>query len=472
MKDMQWRAGVWGFEREALRSSDGTICQGTCTFSCDTGVSLVLPYGNLSERTALKETGIYASGPESATRPFVYGETQDGTRLVLTDALTQGVGGHFPGATTETFGAHAVLASKGEIDPCQKVVEARIYLRGLWEWFRLDCRDLLLKGADGAIQVPDKPFPEERTALYTTDDLTVCFCRGVEARIGSSEVHVGGECHIEVQVRNGTSLESVWPDILSPIQRFFTFCMGSFVPVDSIFVKLDRSDSWCDVYMQITGSQEDVASPKQAFVPIPYSAIRPSISRAFSSWMELKGDVSIGAMMLTSLLGDWRMPYDLKFLAASQMYEALARHNDEEIQDKVEFRKKVNTALSSEGTSEREWARKILSGCNRLSYRDLIKRALAETAPFSSQLVPDGDAFAREQKAMRNTLTHRNDSISKDEYEKLALHTEGQMVLAYPLLIHLLGLGEGVMDAFMSSQFDNLIRPKLKNRFARRDDES
>lgn len=459
MNDKTWKTALWDTSWEELYEGKFSE-EGICRFSKTNGATLEIPFGDISKTRVLLTTGRYVEGISSRRYDYLFGITQDGTKLALYNVLSNGVGGSFPGSTHETLEAPTVLESRSEFDPAAPMLSAQFDIQFLRDW----------------LGVSYSPIRKDSTCTFDYDKghlsfpLLISSKACIEIRTGidkprtnSSGISIAYYCHACIEYPYGKTLDEIWRTDLWKLQSLFAFCFGTYPEVTSAKVRQKREDRWIHVYRcsANTGRVAEL-SPQP---PIQLHQLgRDGLLRLSQSWFALSGDEQHAAEMLTSLLGSWNIPLDLELLAATTMFESLIRANRPPLYDKEALGELIELIVTSANEEIRERVKGLLSQLDKPSYNQMLKEAYEEAKPWSQRLLPRWSIFRNEQYSLRISGAH---GIESDENPHLRIdHYYAQITLAYFILMKRLGLSTETIDGFEKSTFLNAARREITKHYA------
>lgn len=457
MKDKTWKTAEWNCSWDELATGEYTV-QGVCTFSEEKGVSLTIPFGDISEKRVLRKAHHFEAGLEEAHYEFLYGLTQDGIRLVLGDVQSMGVGWSSSGGTNETLQANFVFTARGEFDPTAPIVSADLEIEGLRDW--LDVR-LNPEVNNGVAKL--KCSGEKKTLqLYQSDRCNIELQYGAGRLVRYREgISIPSFTKVHIDFNDAASLDEFWSYELWRIQSFLAFCFGWFPAINQLQIHLKGYAGPVNVFRGYFPPKD--AKMSLSNVPIPFFMAKDVLSRIFTSWMGMKDDELQASKMLASLLGTWSMPFDMMLFATNSMFESLARAGcDYSVDEKA--LKSLGPIISMADESIRGRLQGLSSLLKRPSYSMLLDSAYLECGEWGKAIIPDWKRFKKEQIKLRNQGAHALGN--NREYEKMADHYYAQILLAYVILMKRLKLPDEVLRHFEQSNFLNAARWRVSKHYA------
>lgn len=460
MNDKTWKTALWDTSWEELYEAKFSE-EGTCCFSKTNGATLKIPFGDISKTRILKTAGVYAEGIAPRRYDHLFGFTQDGMRLVLCNVISHGVGESIPGSTCETLGAPTVLESRSEFEPAAPMLSAQFEIELLRDW--LGIRYCPIRKGDsyafdynkGHLSLP----------LLVSPKACIEIRAGIERpRITSSGTSIPYYCLICIEYPYGKTLDEIWRTDLWKLQSLFAFCFGTYPEVTSAKVRQKREDRWIHVYRSSANTNRVAKLSSQPPIQL-HQLGRNGLLQLAQSWLALSGDEQHAAEMLTSLLGFWNMPLDLKLLAATTMFESLIRANRPPLYDKETLKNLIEPVVASADTEIRKRTESLLWQLDKPSYYQMLKEAYEEGKPWSERLLPRWPKFRDEQYALRISGAHGIES-DKNPYLRID-HYYAQITLAYFILMKRLGLPQEIIDQFERSSFLNVARREITKHYAK-----
>lgn len=460
MNDRTWKTALWDTSWEEL--CEGKYSEeGICHFSKTNGATLEIPFGDISETRALFTSGRYVDSISSRKYDYLFGITQDGTKLALCNVLSNGVGGSFPGSTHETLRAPTVLESRSEFDPAAPMLSAQFDVELLQDWLGVSYSPIRKDSTctfdygKGRLSLP----------LLISSNACIEIRAGIaRPQVNSSGVSVSYYCHVCIEYPYGKTLDEIWRTDLWKLQSLFAFCFGAYPEVTSAKVRQKREDRWIDVFRSSANTSRVAKLSPQPPIQL-HQLDRDGLLRIAQSWFNLSGDEEHAAKMLTSLLGSWNMPLDLELLAATTMFESLIRANRPPLYDKETLKGLIEPIVASADDEISERVKGLLGQLDKPSYNQMLKEAYEEAKPWSKRLLPRWSKFRDEQYALRVSGAH---GIESDENPHLRIdHYYAQITLAYIILMKRLGLSTETIDEFERSSFLNVARWEITKHYGK-----
>ena len=470
MKSRQFAAALWADDWEMILHEGDRCVQGAVIFDEDEGVRLDLPFGEV-----LKDPGVLVFGGEGLpdSLEWLYGFSQDGYRIALSDAHSLGTSRSFPGDPHQTVGAAQMLFSKDEFDPCDSVTAVILEVNGLAEWLgKSPIKRGRRQGTGPAqsfsieVELDDGNRVE---TLHDGEDVSVCIRHGVTLS-GPAElgVEIGHLCSLDIGFKRAFPLADA-QDVAFRVADFFSFCFGFNAEIAGMALRFEGGAK-ADCLMPLVKGRAPDRIFAQRMV-LPHLEVEESLDSMLGAWLA-DGDLKTPSSLLTSLLTKrWLLPANLKFIAAAQMLESLCRAGvdlrsmgDEDFEA---FRAAVMAAL--DGIEDRRIARmakqRIRPG-NAKGQRRPLSEFVGRHGAVADYLFGDPDAFVSQHVYLRNGITHRNGEPAVGVVG-LVWHTEGVLLLAYCAVGELLGLPDEKMTGRLrDSGFKSTVVRECRKAYA------
>lgn len=448
MKNRTFAAALWADSWEkVLRGADECV-QGVVTFDGDDGVRLDLPFGEI-----LKDPGEFAFGGDGLPDglPWLYGFSQDGYRIALSDVSSFGTSRSFPGGPHQTIGAAQALFSKSDFDPCDDVKAVTLELNGLAEWLgKSPIKRGVRQDGDNAksFHVDVDLGDEGGETLFSGDGILIRVYHGVtlagEPKLG---VEIGHRCMLEIDFSREDSFNDAQA-VAFRVADFFSFCFGFNAEIDRMaFAFKGGTKADCLAPLVEGRAPRKILAHRMV---LPFGVVDYGLDAMMGAWLAKGDDLRAPSSLLTSLLTKkWLLPADLKFVASAQMLEALCRVGADlrsmGEQDFEVFRDAVMAALDGieDGRIARMAKGRIRPG-NGKGQRRLLTEFVEGHRAAAEYVFGDPEAFIGRHIHLRNGVTHRNEEADADVID-LVWHTEGVLLFAYCAIGELLGLPSETM---------------------------
>lgn len=191
---------------------------------------------------------------------------------------------------------------------------------------------------------------------------------------------------------------------------------------------------------------EEPSGRRLRLMPVPYEGVKGGMSAPLGRWLTAGGEFGDAKGLARSLMLKGRaLPVDLRFTAASQVLEELARigadtssRSAREVErDKAEVARSI---------ADKELRERILNGLsmNRKGQNRLLREFLERRSDVTGAVIGDIGAFAAAHTALRNKYAHRSQLLSTDKVEdygeRLHWHSECVLMLCYMTVMVLTGI--------------------------------
>ncbi|MCI8366272.1 MAG: hypothetical protein HFJ66_01535 [Eggerthellaceae bacterium] len=469
MKDRVFKTALWGYSwDDVLGETEGDCCQGIAKLE-DGRISLDIPFGQLlSEPFVLVVGG--NSLPQEAN--YLYGFSQDGFYIALSDAQSGGTSQRWPGAPHQTIIASQILASKQPFDPNARVYEARVKLTGLREWFgRAPYSATHTEDRKQTTYKVNLGNTDLNCELYASNELRIVLYHEVAAsQVNQRGFNVSHDCFIRFTFRNLVNLDDAVRTV-ARLAEYLSACVGFDASIENLEAKLQGSESYISCYRPFIEGRRPSATQMQN-LPLSHTTLGKYATPSINHWLSAPDDFADIEQRLCSLLfKSWTLPLDLTFIAASQLLESISKYDTDTQampEDEYErFKALVMHALDStiDDPRVRTWAKERVSG-NTKGQTRLLRDLIGKHQTFCEWLIPDTKAFVRQQTAARNHFIHRGGPAEFMPSEKLYWHTEIVLVLCYGFILEESGIpSDTLIEALEQSRFKASAIAKAKTMY-------
>lgn len=290
--------------------------------------------------------------------------------------------------------------------------------------------------------------------------------------LSSAGIKMSHDCFLCIKCMTPCCIEDVLQSVVYPVQKFFSFCVGQHISIDELKFLYAGSNKYIKYYTPFTSNKKDISDSDN--MPLSYIRIKDTLVKMFNSWMSFEGDLERGVSLLVSLLTfDWKMPLDLEFLAAAQMLETIARHDQvvTELSSSRfdEYLKIIEESIAIE--SIRKWALLKIKYSNYKSQRKLISSLLNRLGAFTQYIIPDKNRFLNNHILLRNAYTHRSDECESSKIlngADLFWHTQAVLYLSYGAVLFYLGYTQDdIIEVFTNSNYQWYKVTEVKKFYAK-----
>lgn len=457
MENKTWKTAIWNLSWEDIDSKNYNV-EGNCHFSGEQGAFLNIPFGDLSRTRQLLETGKYTGNLEAPRFPFLYGITQDGTRLVLCDALSVGSGFSAPGSSYENIEAATVLSAKYDIDPTALITSLDFELEFLKEWI-----GVTYQSSNNRSIVLDLEKQHKSIPLSSSQDSKVELRYGMDYfQNTTSQLTIPYHCYLHVEYSSGLPLDEIWNNDVWNLRAMFAFFFGSYPSITWAKAYFEKSKLPVEIFRA-----SSIARPNKKITnrcPISFSASTQSkLARIWRAWQNFNDDERLASQVLTSLLGDWEMPLDLFFIASTTMLESLARSHSKDCLTEDEFKIISKPIMKAADSSIKNRLQGLLGLLKHPSYSMLLDAIYEEGKPWSEHLIQDWKSFRTTQITLRHSGAHGIKNTN--QHLLIYNHHQAQIVLAYIIFMIRLGFTEKEIESFENSYFMNASRWRIRQQY-------
>lgn len=293
---------------------------------------------------------------------------------------------------------------------------------------------MVRRGADhNVVLFNDERFRIELIHSFNRSDLSV------------AGVDVTHDCQLSIEFKKPYSLQEV-ERIAFDLEGFFSFCCCFYAGLQRIQVTFEEAPRYADLYLPLVEGKRP-SDRQLAFLPLTYRWFDGSIETSLTAWMNADDALKACFSLLTSLLfRSWKLPVDLRFIAASQLLEAVSKYGTElkatPVDEYETYRDALKNAIKSIRNKEiRRWAMGRLPG-NQKGQKRLLIELLDRNPAARDWLFPSAEVFVSKHIAARNYYTHRNGNSDQDVLTQADLHwhTECILLFCYVVIAGLIGL--------------------------------
>lgn len=446
MNDKKFAEAIWSTDPSELDNPSACV-QGHVSFDANRGISLEIPLGTLLDHEPVD--GVITYGEEPLDADCVYGISQTGSHLIVTNLFESHRSMTCPGFDRQTLHGHELIASKRPMDPNPLVTTFMFTLVGLREWVgvsptrhsvRYDDRNHLeeMNFRYAAADIPDVVLLDEDGVKVFVD----CVFTDKGGRIPQYEFGFVTDYRVVISFDEPLPLQEVLEKWAKPVRRFFAFCMGFYGSISSMKF-CTKEEVWADYYVALVEGDEPTQRDLTS-MPLCWYRCSDRVPNMLKRWLGFDGYAREAAIRVVSMLADWRLPLELRFLAAAQAFEAVTRVDaDPSNLPTEEFERRKNVVVSSvEETRVRSWVKRILRYANYKPAGDLAKEQMDRLGGFADYVVPNRERFLADHRQTRNYNTHL-DAEGKSHVlhgEDLLVHSDTTYLLLYASVCLLMGL--------------------------------
>lgn len=428
---------------------------GLLDFSDSDGFRLAIPVGSLGE------SGLVMTIPSDATTTrIVHGMLRDGKSVTLVDCLTAGATQRFPGAPSQNLHSGLGFIGRGEVpDPDPLIDRLSVSYGHLRDW--VVTHPLSARFPNHAVEPGDVHEyryrqPDADTPLGGSDRWNIRLLHTVSLSSVSVEgFHARHDCRLTIELTQPMTFSEASETLLGPLSTFLSFCLDHAVNATALHARIAGSnDNWIEVgRAQVECStKEDPIMPSYMLLPLP--AMGERTAYALETWMGFSGDERRAVSLLAGLTRRLSGPVDLRFLAATQALEAIARvgASEQELDDS-EFERRLQVVSESiDDAKVRSWANRKLQHVNWRNADDLLRELVSDIGSYADILAPDRQRFLEDIRSNRNFYTHRDDRRASRvlEGEQLYVLTEGVVQLLKAAVLRRLGFSADELVSLMN----------------------
>lgn len=465
MYSVDFPAAQWATTPSDLNDESNVVI-GLLSFDGVHSLKLSIPFGRLIGWPSVDENGIrtVTHTIDGVSAEYAFGYSQKGDYYILRNVSSPGPGTSFPGAQRQELRGTSLLASRQEITPNPVIKSLCFSMPGLCEWAgaRTFKEEMIL--SDSRLESLSFQFrmeDVESIVLFQDNELRVAVEFSWKRKGGPASRYsfqFETDCFVKMEFSgNLPLLDDAMSNYLFPTADFLSFCMGFRHSIGRVWFITD-DDVKVEYYAAMLGVTGLPSVTRTDEMPFPFATVQDRIGTMLTRWYGFDGYARNAATMVVALMDDWKMPFDLFFLASAQALEAASRIDvddreisDEELADKLQAIKESN--LSSK---MKQWVKYKLGNAKWKSANRLADDLLDRLEPVTSYVVPDVDRFKKDHRVHRDAYTHRRSLDGDQELsrEHLYWHTSAVGVLAYAAVALALGIEpEAFLERLTTSRF-------------------
>lgn len=460
MKNTEFGTAVWGFDwNDPFEES---AVQGVANLT-DDGVVLDIPFGCLLEGEMTEIVGGLPRRPREAE--YLYGFTQAGDWLVLTDCFQLAASYSAPGGVRQKIAATYLFSSDSQFDPSAPIKKARAGFAAFAEWF----------GKIPITQTFDKDTLQFRSINFdvekSTDiDVTLFEDDSYSLKVGHKYslspityrgISLSHDVFLTIEFKEGVSFDEV-RSCISRIHRLFILCMGFFCELELLDVQFDKSEDWTHCY----GNYYRGSDPSQQQIkemPFPRYRLCDYESNIIRNILYADNDLLNSITLSASLIGrNWKLPTDLESIAASQCLEAVSRINTDTASMEPDEYSRITETIKDSIKDEdvRGWISERMPG-NQKGQRRLLTELATRHEVLFNWLFSNPGSYIKAQVTFRNTHAHLRSCENGKDYDFQYWHTRITELVSFLIIWNLLGLPQDqIINAINGSRFMYGVKDK------------
>lgn len=432
MEDFEADFARWAKSWDAIDPESSPL--GLVRFSKDRGARLFAP-GNRLLRLSFNGIEVVADSPTD-----LFGIANDKTYFVLLNSI--------PGRT-DSIGQEVIsdtlLKGANSFDYNAPISEIEFELKGLENWakgFGVPSLRELSKSIEEE--------PAHELELYNDDTKRVILKSGyIVSPKPSGSAKFDRICKIIIRYQEHDSFNHALDDAYS-ILLLVSFCAGWYAS----FKKIRISNALDESYDVLGRFKDDGTQTfKVDESPISFEVFTGHCPDLIALWIGGSKHLKTAIYEYVPLATEKQLIYgDLRIIAVSQVLEVLGRaSNAIAEEDPEQEQKKIRLKVEAEQLPESElksWIFQELDKKKPVTYRDRVRKVLADIGTFVSVVLPSEEGFIDRQVKLRNDFVHRNPGVSTHENEYLLYHTHVAMILCQASIMRSIGFSEAeVLDA-------------------------
>lgn len=445
MKDVETNCAHWARSWDEAENESGPL--GSVHFSKDKGARLFIPGERLLR--------LSFDGIDVATDPptDLFGITNLKNYYILLSCM--------PGKTDDNgqeIISDTLFIGDIRFDHNAPISEIEFQLKGLENW----AQGLGMTSLGNLSGTIDKELVHEEE-LYSDDKKRIALRIGYPKSSESSDsVTFERAYKMAIRYNQYVDLDQALDDAYAML-LLVSFCSGWYTSFTKVHIVNVFNESY-DVIGRFKDDGTD--SYRVSDSPISFDAFIEHCPEMIAGWIECSDDLETAIYVYVPLATEGRLIYgDLRIIAASQIFEALGRASNAAVEeDPEQVRKKKRLEAEVEKLPEgelRTWALKKLRKKKSITYRDRVRKVLADIGAFVDDVLPDKEGFINRQVKLRNDFVHRNPNAASQENEYLLYHTHMAMMLCQASIMRFIGFSESEIAAGLEN-----YKRSIKRRFA------
>lgn len=463
MKEREFSSALWSLDPGSDFQSEAIPGQlsfdGTSYFQLDIPVGVLLDYPKIptAEGYMQRHTvdGLHAD--------CAYGFSQTGDYFLLKDVTTPGPCFAAPGFQRQSLSGATLFVSKQQIGSNPRVRLIIVRIPGLREWAGLVPFTVSYEMAENkpkSLTFNCSFKNAENLMLYEDEQVRIFISftfKREGGRIPSFSFSFETDCKLNIEHKQGRDFESTLTQYVFPIVDFMAFCMGFRKTITSIkFITEEGIDG--EYLAPFASASDKLKNDELDRMPLPYRRVRGKISSMIANWLSFDEYARNSSTLITSLMNNWEMPLDMRFLASAQAFEAVSRSQvdeqeitDEALQEKIEDIKKSNMT-----SKLRQWVVYKVKNAKWKTANSLADSLIDRLEDFPPYIVPDISRYLEDHRRHRDAYTHRKNLNTKQQLSSIDLyvHTEATQLLTYGAIALLLGMEpKEVVSALKESRY-------------------
>lgn len=426
MRDTEAYFAQWARSWDEAEAGSGPL--GSVRFIKDKGARLFIPGARLLH--------LSFNGVDAIAEPAIdlFGITNNKYFYTLLGCI--------PGKTDpsgQEIISDTLLIGDKKFDHNAPISEIEFHLKGLENWVRCfgvpSLRNL-------STYIETEPVLEKEIYDDGEKHIALVSCYAVSAKPSGSATFER-TCKIVIRYNEEMFFEQALEDAYS-ILLLVSFCSGWYAS----FTKI-RIANALDESFEVVGRFKDTKSSSfnTSESPISFEAFMRHSKETFAVWFSCPNELRTAIREYVPLATEDRFVYaDLKFIAASQVLEAISRTPEYAIAvDAEQTQKRARLKTEAEELQEGElkkWVLGLLRKKRQPSLAASVRGVLANIRTYADLIIPDEEAFVDLHVDLRHDFVHRNPEVSSRADEYLLYHTHVVMMLCQAAIMKLIGFSD------------------------------
>lgn len=466
MKERIFPSALWSKDPDTDYEED--VVLGQLSFNGENYLQLDIPSGVLLDYPLIPTDNGYMQchTTDGLHADFVYGFSQTGDYYLLQDVTSPGTCFAAPGFDKQTLTGASLFITRQKIRKNPTIKSISIKIPGLREWIGTVPFSVTHTFGTENNKLEEIAFNCNigkcaNIILYKNEELEFYVSFTFTQKGGSIPAYefcFESDCELNIKYKQPSlSFNEALNQHVFPLAGFLWYCLGFRQAIASI--KFATADNILGEYIApLVGASGQPTNTQLNNIPLTYKRIKPKTNEMIARWLEFDEYARNSSTLVTSLMNNWKMPIDMRFLASAQAFEAASRSkvNEQEISDE-NLKSKIEAIKSSDmGKDLKRWVVYKIKNAKWKSANSLAKDLIQKMGDYAPFIIPNIPQYLEDHRQHRDAYTHRRDieesrRLSNDD---LFIHTEATQLLTYGSIALFLGIEPNeLIDAFKKSNY-------------------
>jgi len=449
-----------------LPSNPDNRVAGSLSFTDEDGITLQL-IGSFGELDTFESTKAH---------PLVLGLSTNGKKITLTHCIAMSKKVSMPGFYIEGYRGNFCFVG-GHFQEPNELRFRRLAVRysHLPDWVRMSGFSVTRKSEEHKVEIVYE-LPQEVKAETSKGIISLSFS-GQMTGDGIERMNIEQSVWLEVEIVEEVELQTLFRQYVSALQNFLTLATtkpNSIIELQvfSPLVYMERqNDERIEIPIQVLFRQKYLKElPHELLMPDYMLFVLEDVFDDFEvimdNWLNMAQELDSVCNRFFGVQYTTRMNLQNEFLNIVQALESYHRQRmKNEVQPRVEYKRRIEAILSRVDTQDRHWLREILAYGNEPRLEQRLNELLEKVHAVVSPVIDDTAIFAKKVKNTRHYLTH----LDKSKKRKAARGAELYWLtrkLSYVLqacLLLELGLSLDKSAALLHRNQSFILTPSLED---------